>query len=75
MTDRPPLKCTMCGETGLEEGFLEDLAQGNSYGKWIPGPLQLGILGGPKVFGKPRFAIEAWRCTACSHLELFVATQ
>ncbi|MFC4056881.1 hypothetical protein ACFOWE_01150 [Planomonospora corallina] len=42
------------------------------YGRWIEGPLELGMLGGAKRMGRQRWTIDAFRCTRCSHLELFV---
>ncbi|QLY32022.1 hypothetical protein [Nocardia huaxiensis] len=65
--------CTHCGSTGLEPGFIEDAGEyAKGYARWIPGPLEFGPFGGVRRMGKRRFGIDAWRCTACSHLELFV---
>lgn len=65
--------CTYCGHTELEPGFLEDAGEhSRGYSRWIPGPLEFGILGGAKRFLKQRFAVTAHRCTRCSHVELFV---
>lgn len=66
-------KCSWCGFEQLEEGWMSDFGQGaRGYGTWIAGPLQKGLLGGARWFGKTRHDIVAARCTRCSHLELFV---
>ncbi|WNI31517.1 hypothetical protein [Streptomyces sp. ITFR-6] len=66
------MRCTQCDATGLETGFVEESGQGaRGYARWIAGPLQIGLLGGAKKAGKPTRRIEAYRCPACSHLELF----
>lgn len=65
----------MCDSPGLEPGFIEDRGEASFYARWIPGPLERGIFGGPKVMGKQRLAIDAWRCTECHHLELFAARE
>jgi hypothetical protein len=73
MTDRA---CSACQSTTLEDGFLEDAGQGSGgFGRWIPGALELGLLGGAKKAGKPRYAIHATRCSACSHLDLWTGEQ
>ncbi|WP_069467386.1 hypothetical protein [Actinacidiphila rubida] len=59
---------------GLEPGFVEDSGQGTrGYARWIAGWLQRGPLGNAKRMGRPRWQIEAFRCPACGHLELFAA--
>jgi len=65
--------CTHCsGE--LAPGFLEDTAEGGSKVlRWIPGPIEKGIFGGAKVAFKDRYDVEAYVCTQCSRLELFLA--
>ncbi|MBZ9641491.1 hypothetical protein K8369_19275 [Streptomyces sp. PSKA30] len=66
------MKCSQCTAVGLEAGFIEDAGDhSNGYARWIPGPLQRGIFGGAKRFGRPRYQIDAYRCPACGHLELF----
>jgi DNA-directed RNA polymerase subunit RPC12/RpoP len=66
------LKCTQCGATGLEPGFIEDSGEGSrGYARWIAGPLERGLLGGAKRKGRARWQIDAHRCPQCSHLELF----
>jgi hypothetical protein len=71
MADR---ECTHCGGQDLETGFLEDAGGNDSRGylRWIPGRLETGIFGGARRLGKVRVRVDAYRCTACSHLELFV---
>ncbi|MCP9963279.1 hypothetical protein LUX05_21390 [Streptomyces somaliensis] len=65
-------KCTQCGTVGLEPGFVEDGGErSRGYARWISGPLELGILGGAKRMGRPRWQIDAGRCPRCGHLELF----
>jgi hypothetical protein len=67
-------RCTACGGTELEPGFLEDAGE-NSRGflRWIPGPLERGMFGGARRMGKPRHEVATLRCQNCSHLELYVA--
>lgn len=68
------MKCTQCGATGLESGFIEDTGESaRGYARWIPGPLERGIFGGAKKMGKPRWQIDAYRCPQCAHLELFAS--
>ncbi|MEV0786720.1 hypothetical protein AB0I52_27920 [Streptomyces sp. NPDC050423] len=69
------IRCTQCGAVGLEPGFVDDSGQGSrGYARWIAGALERGLLGGAKRVGRPHWQIDAFRCPACSHLELF-ATQ
>ncbi len=66
------VRCTHCGCDELRPGFLEDQGQSSGgYARWIEGPLELGIFGGARRLGKRRHEIEAYRCSSCSHLELF----
>ncbi|WP_067818575.1 hypothetical protein [Nocardia inohanensis] len=65
-------RCTHCGGSDLETGFLDDSGDSSAgYTRWIPGPLEVGIFGGAKRMGKPRFQVHAFRCKSCTHLELF----
>ncbi|MCB5164571.1 hypothetical protein LG634_06950 [Streptomyces bambusae] len=66
------LRCTHCGTVGLEAGFVEDAGQhSRGYARWIQGALERGIFGGAKRIGRPAWRIDAFRCPACAHLELF----
>ncbi|RFU85451.1 hypothetical protein DSC45_06705 [Streptomyces sp. YIM 130001] len=66
------IRCTQCGTTGLEPGFVEDLGQGaRGYSRWIAGALERGVFGGAKRMGRPRWQIDAHRCPKCGHLEMF----
>ena len=66
------IKCTQCGVTGLEPGFIEDRGQGaQGFSQWISGPLEVGFLGGARRMGRQRWAVHAVRCPRCMHLELF----
>lgn len=47
----------------------------HGYAQWVPGPLEQGIFGGAKLWGKVRFEIQAHRCPRCGHLELFTGNQ
>lgn len=69
------VKCTQCGVTGLEQGFVQDAGGGSlGYARWIEGPLELGrVQGGAKLSGRPSWQIDAFRCPSCMHLELFAA--
>lgn len=72
MTARAPGACTLCGQELLDEGFVEDMGESSQgYARWIAGPLERGIFGGAKRFGRQRFAVTAFRCRSCGHLELF----
>lgn len=66
------LRCTQCGVVGLEPGYVEDGGQA-SYGfaRWVPGFVQRGLFGIAKPGGRPHLRIDAFRCPACAHLELF----
>ncbi|MFD1541281.1 hypothetical protein [Nonomuraea guangzhouensis] len=67
------MNCTQCDGTDLEPGFIEDKGEGSQgYGRWIQGALERGLFGGAKRMGRAVWIIEAFRCTRCSHLELFV---
>jgi hypothetical protein len=58
----------------LEPGFVEDSGQSSKgYARWIAGPLETGPFGGARRMGKQRWQIEAHRCRACGHLELFAS--
>jgi len=76
MTDAasvPAPACSACGSS-VEPGFLEDMGESSQgYVRWIPGALQRGIFGGAKTMGKQRYAVHAWRCTSCRHLDLYTA--
>lgn len=50
---------------------MEDTGAHPGYGRWIPGELKTGVFGGAKVLGKQRWDVHAYRCTRCSHLDLF----
>lgn len=68
--------CPACGGERFEPGFVEDAGEASQgYARWIPGPLERGLFGGARKFGKARFAIEAERCSACGHLTLFARSQ
>jgi hypothetical protein len=62
--------CSSCGHEELEPGFL-DAGDHPGHGRWIAGELRTGVFGGAKVFGKARLDVHAYRCTRCSHLDLF----
>jgi pyruvate/2-oxoglutarate dehydrogenase complex dihydrolipoamide acyltransferase (E2) component len=67
---RKERRCTQCGSTELEPGFLTDRGQG-SFSQWVAGRLETGILGGPRLLGRRRLDIMAARCVLCDHLELY----
>jgi hypothetical protein len=41
------------------------------YGRWIRGRLESSMFGTPKINGRERVDVQAYRCTSCNHLELF----
>jgi hypothetical protein len=68
------LMCTQCSTVGLEPGFVEDSGEGSrGYARWIAGALERGVFGGAKRLGRQRWQIDAYRCPACGHLELFAS--
>lgn len=79
---RPPeparggLQCTRCDWSPLEPGFVMDSGQSaTGYAQWVPGPMESGLFGGAKLWGKARFQVDAWHCPRCHHLDLFVGQQ
>lgn len=75
MTEWTP-RCTGCGHTELEPGFVEDSGQSSQgYTRWIAGHLERGVFGGAKRMGRPRWAIQAYRCTRCALLHLYAVDQ
>jgi hypothetical protein len=73
-TSPSPTRCTHCGAEELELGFIEDRGQhSGGYGRWVQGSLELGVFGGARRMGRQRRPIEAYRCSRCSHLELFAS--
>ena len=67
--------CTYCGFGDLEPGFVADAGDGaRGYSRWVQGALERGPFGGARLMGRPKWQIDAYRCTRCGHLELF-ATQ
>lgn len=70
------IRCTHCGATGLEQGFIDDAGENSrGYAQWIEGALERGIFGGAKRMGRPHWQIDAYRCPNCSHLELFTSVR
>ncbi len=66
------MRCTHCGATDLAAGFIEDSGEhARGHARWVEGALELGVFGGAKRMGRPRWLIDAYCCTQCSHLELF----
>jgi len=41
------------------------------YGRWVPGELEVSFLGNAKMAGKSEWVVRAYRCTSCSHLDLY----
>ncbi|MGW0479188.1 hypothetical protein [Nonomuraea sp. NPDC003214] len=65
-------RCTHCGTTGLQAGFIMDSGQySQGFANWVEGALERGVFGGAKLAGRPRWEIDAYRCPRCFHLELF----
>ena len=74
------MKCTACGGTELEDGFLPDVGTAQTWvALWMAGPPSTDLSfwqrfktgGGVKLDGVEAKAIEAKRCVACGHLELY----
>lgn len=73
------MKCTACGGA-LEEGFIPDVGTAQTWlAIWVPGAPstskgfweRLRTGGGVSLDGTNAKAIEAHRCSACGHLELY----
>ncbi len=63
--------CAGCGGP-LDEGFLEDSGESSKgYTRWIPGPIEKGLFGGARRFGKDRIDVTAYRCQSCGLLSLY----
>ncbi|MEU0662272.1 MULTISPECIES: hypothetical protein [Streptomyces] len=70
------MKCGQCGNVGLEPGFIEDAGEhSRGYARWVEGALQRGPLGGARRMGRAKWQVDAHRCPACGHLELFARQQ
>nr|WP_249400059.1 hypothetical protein [Streptomyces argyrophyllae] len=66
------MRCTQCGQVGLEQGFVSDSGQGSrGYARWFGSLLERGIMGIAKTRGLPQWQIDAFRCANCAHLELY----
>lgn len=65
------LRCTQCGEEGLEPGFIMDQGDSQGFARWVEGALERGPFGGARLMGRPKWQIDAYRCRTCNHLELF----
>ena len=70
------IKCTQCGEGGLEAGFVADYGQhSEGFAKWTKGRVNLGLFGRAQKMGRVKYQIDAFRCPGCAHLELFATTR
>ena len=66
------MKCATCGEGTMRLGFVADLGKAaTGFGQWVVGALEHGPLGGAKLRGRQRYAIQGLRCDACYRLELY----
>ena len=67
------LKCTHCGATGLEAGFLDIQARGSSgaWLRWASGPFERGLFGAKKSESTRFTQVHAYRCPKCAHVDLF----
>lgn len=76
MADQPAAetrRCPGCFAEQMEAGFLEDAGEhSRGHLRWIPGPLEKGLMGGARRLGKVRHDIHAWRCSSCGRLDLVV---
>lgn len=68
------LRCTSCGHDELAPGFILDMGQGSKgFAQWVSGWLERGsVFGIPKIRGRWRGRVDAFRCPMCGHLELYV---
>jgi hypothetical protein len=62
--------CRHC-DAAMEEGFLLD----NSFGQrlpveWVDGPPQFTWAENVKIGDRPRYLVQAFRCTRCGGLDL-----
>lgn len=60
--------CSRCGGNSFDEGFVDDATNGRV--RWLEGPVEYGMLGNTKKFGRTQRMVVALRCTNCSRLEL-----
>ena len=68
-----PAACPACGGGDFDEGFIDDMSVGNGRVRWLSGRFRQGFWGGAKGRGAGKGRpVLAYRCTACSRLELFV---
>ena len=69
------IRCTCCGTTGLQQGFILDNAPaGRGDTRWVAGLIERGPLGRARTARRLHLRIDAFRCHTCGHLEMF-ATQ
>ncbi|WP_157435743.1 hypothetical protein [Actinospica robiniae] len=72
--DSRPLRCTACGSSALEAGFLYNRAQ-YSGGRdlWVSGAPDMGVMGKPRGLNARRTGyVVVFRCRDCWHLEHYV---
>ncbi|KQY33113.1 hypothetical protein ASD42_14500 [Nocardia sp. Root136] len=68
--------CTHCGGTVLRLGLIEDTGQqAHGESRWLEGPFEHGFFGGKRHSRKTARTVDAYRCTVCDHLELFVGPE
>ncbi|MFI6220857.1 hypothetical protein ACIBEH_09915 [Nocardia salmonicida] len=67
---------THCGGTVRRLGLIEGTGQpahGESHS--LEGPFEHGFFGGQRRSRKTARTVDAYRCVACDHLELFVGSE
>lgn len=72
--DSRPLRCTACGSSALEQGFLNNKGQySGGHDRWVSGTAEVGMGNKPKRMGLRKSGyVIAIRCRDCSHLDLYV---
>jgi hypothetical protein len=56
----------------MEPGFMLDTMYGGRMeGRWTPGPIETGLLGGVRIGERGAYSVIAYRCVDCGRLELY----
>jgi predicted nucleic-acid-binding Zn-ribbon protein len=71
MSDRDHT-CPKC-KTSMQEGYVIDYGDTNTRraASWISGQPERGFLFGLAIKGKQQTTLQAFRCPACSYVELY----
>lgn len=72
--DRRPLRCSACGSSALEQGFLYNRAQySGGHDMWVSGIPDMGLTHRPRRLNARKTGyVMAFRCRDCFHLDYYV---